>query len=216
MGRQENFFLEATEKRQKEGEQAMNNWKQIHAINELKREEQFRNMRHGHAKAFASMCQRHAFEFRESQQQRVKEFGANEQQREWEFVENEKTRETLFKEAQNSREKQFSRVMEDYMATARKDEVERETLFACWELSVQTQFGKMLNEWKQGFAAVEIDRRRGESVFIQNRGGQSSREMGPLHNGADSGAAYDKEELMERDDWMDAFLRRHSMDDLNV
>ena len=118
-------------------------------------------------------------------------------------MKDEKTRETLFKEAQISREERFSRVMEDYMATARKDEAEREILFAGWELSVQTQFSKMLNGWKQEFTAVEVERRRRESVFIQSGGEQYLRETGPLSKGAGSSVTYDREELVEMDDWMD-------------
>ena len=116
---QQTLFLKATQRRQKVAEGSMERWKQIYSINELERQERFKNIQHSHSKAFTSMCQQHASEFVESQQQREKEFDVNEQRREREFIRDVKTMEILFKEAHNSMEERFSQVMEDHLSTAR-------------------------------------------------------------------------------------------------
>ena len=100
------------------------------------------------------MNERHTTEFEESQKERERLFEANEQRRESEFNEEQRARETLFKEAQDSREERFSQAMEDLLATARKDEKERETTFVEWELTIQKRFQDMLCQWKREFIAT--------------------------------------------------------------
>ena len=149
-------------------------WKQLHAINELRREEQFQHLQNAHSEAFTSMGQQHALEFEESQNKREAEFGTNEQRRAIEFNREQEMREAHFKEAQDWRDTQFSRIMDDLLVTARKDEMEREEKFAGWELSVQARYMSALEQWKREFTGSEERKRRAEARLTCLMGRESA------------------------------------------
>ena len=145
------LFLKASEQREREIETVIDEWKNADKLDSYGH---FYEQERSHSSLYESMVQRHTLAFEESQRETEIAFEANELRREKEFNE-ELSKVTRYEEDQRMMEERFRRIMEDLLTTAREREMEQEVAFAGWELSVQTTFRGLLDEWKRKFADDE-------------------------------------------------------------
>lgn len=152
------IFTKEQERRHTKANEALQRWPQTFAINECKRQEEFKTQQMQYAEEADERGTEQSLTFLADQQQRAKEFLTGESQRGNTFAEKDRRRSQQFSTFLRQWKADLERVQERALADAHAGETKRAKELARWMVTVHGEFLNLMAAWKDAFGNDEWKR----------------------------------------------------------